>query len=134
MNLFISGISLYTLLNDIRNHSIHYSNNKWIKRKVSIYTPVYSRKHKIIDYSEKWQPCAETVHFLKTMLAIGKQVIYLDSAKLGDSDDIHFNSKAIKMSKLKFFFSIFLLHFRLFSKCKDVEIKCSSISLICGRK
>ena len=63
-----------------------------------------------------------------------KRIIYLRSAKIGDSRDIYFTSKSLKMRKLKFFFFKFPPSFSLFSKYQDAEMKCSMISSICWRK
>ena len=72
--------------------------------------------------------------FPKTSGALRKQIAYLRSAKVGDSTDIYFNTKNIKLPKLKIFFFNFLLHFSVFWKNNLIKMKCSPTTLKCRKK
>ena len=70
----------------------------------------------------------------KCRRAIVKQIAYLKSAKIGDSNHVDFNSENLKIQKLNFFFFTFFPSFSLFSKFVDAQMKCSVISSVCRSK
>ena len=73
-------------------------------------------------------------HISTEIIYSRKQITYLKSAKIGDSNHVAFNSENRKMQKLNFFLFIFSPSFSSFLRSIDAEMKCSVISSVCRSK